>query len=91
MKLFGSGTNSGMIRKFSDWFGMNFNPKLSPAKLTKLQTPLTLYILYSRIFFKGKFHYVSKNGRIEKSVSAHMGATLTGKWSSDGSALHTGI
>ena len=29
MKLFGADTNSGMIRKTSDWFGMNFNPKLS--------------------------------------------------------------
>ena len=31
MKLFGSDTNFGMIRKISDWFGMNFNPKLSPG------------------------------------------------------------
>ena len=29
MKLFGSDTNSGMIRKFSDWFGLNFNPNES--------------------------------------------------------------
>ena len=29
MKLFGADTNSGMIRKISDWFGMNFDPKLS--------------------------------------------------------------
>lgn len=32
---------------------------------------------------------ISKNGRIEKSVSAHMGATLVGKWSYDGSAFIT--
>ena len=32
MKLSGSGSNSGMIRKNSDWFGMNFNSKLSPGK-----------------------------------------------------------
>ena len=31
MKLFGSDTNSGMIWKISDWFGMNFNPTLSPG------------------------------------------------------------
>ena len=23
--------NSGMIRKISDWFGINFNPKISPG------------------------------------------------------------
>ena len=33
MKLFGSDTNSGMIWKISDWFGMNFNPKLSTGKI----------------------------------------------------------
>ena len=33
MKLFGTDTNSGMIRKISDWFEMNFNPKLSPGAL----------------------------------------------------------
>ena len=31
MKLFRWGTNFGMIRKISDWFGMNFNLKLSPG------------------------------------------------------------
>ena len=47
MKLLGSYTNSGMIRKISDCFGMNFNPKLSPnviranleSKLCKILTP----------------------------------------------------
>ena len=29
MKLFGANTNSGMIRKISDWFGMTFNPNES--------------------------------------------------------------
>ena len=33
MKLFGSNTNSGMIWKSSDWFGINFNLKLSPGGL----------------------------------------------------------
>ena len=33
MKLFGAESNAGMIRKISDWFGMNFNPKLSPGCL----------------------------------------------------------
>ncbi|XP_058808813.1 intraflagellar transport protein 80 homolog isoform X2 [Phymastichus coffea] len=37
----------------------------------------------------GKFHLVSRAGRVEKSVQAHTGATLSGKWSQDGSALMT--
>ena len=31
MRLFGSDANSGTIQKISDWFGMNFIPKLSPG------------------------------------------------------------
>ena len=34
MKMFGADTNSGMIRKISDWFEMNFNLKLSPGKIS---------------------------------------------------------
>jgi len=34
---------------------------------------------------------VNKNGRIEKSIDAHKGAITVGRWSSDGSALLTGI
>lgn len=37
----------------------------------------------------GKFHLVSKAGRIEKSVEAHIGAVLAARWSHDGSALVT--
>uniref|UniRef100_A0A672GGX2 Uncharacterized protein n=1 Tax=Salarias fasciatus TaxID=181472 RepID=A0A672GGX2_SALFA len=37
----------------------------------------------------GKFHLVSKMGRIEKSVEAHKGAVLAGKWTYDGTALIT--
>eukprot|EP00794_Sanderia_malayensis_P011126 gene11126-12297_t len=37
----------------------------------------------------GKFHLVSKSGRIEKSVEAHRGAVLAAKWSYDGNALVT--
>lgn len=40
--------------------------------------------------FKGKFHLVSKMGRVEKSVEAHKGAVLAGKWNYDGTALITG-
>ncbi|KAL7303838.1 hypothetical protein TKK_0003962 [Trichogramma kaykai] len=37
----------------------------------------------------GRYHLVSKTGKIEKSVSAHAGATICGKWSYDGTALLT--
>ncbi|XP_053278513.1 intraflagellar transport protein 80 homolog [Pleuronectes platessa] len=37
----------------------------------------------------GKFHLVSKTGRIEKSVDAHKGAVLAGRWNFDGTALVT--
>ena len=39
----------------------------------------------------GKFHLISRNGRIEKSVEAHRGAVLSGRWSLDGSAMVTGL
>ena len=37
----------------------------------------------------GKFHLLSNAGRIEKSVEAHKGAVLSGKWSFDGNAFIT--
>nr|CAD7260712.1 unnamed protein product [Timema shepardi] len=37
----------------------------------------------------GKFHLINRNGRIEKSVDAHKGAVLTGRWSFDGAGLLT--
>ncbi len=40
--------------------------------------------------FIGKFHIIGKSGRIEKSIEAHRGAVLVGKWSTDGSSLLTG-
>ncbi|XP_022247668.1 intraflagellar transport protein 80 homolog [Limulus polyphemus] len=38
----------------------------------------------------GKFHLLSKGGRIEKTIEGHRGAILVGQWSHDGSALVTG-
>uniref|UniRef100_A0A671LIF0 Intraflagellar transport protein 80 homolog n=1 Tax=Sinocyclocheilus anshuiensis TaxID=1608454 RepID=A0A671LIF0_9TELE len=38
----------------------------------------------------GKLHLVSKSGRVEKSVEAHRGAVLAGRWNHDGTALITG-
>lgn len=50
-----------------------------------------LYVMFIYLFFnKGKFHLVSKMGRIEKSVDAHKGAVLAGRWNYDGTALITG-
>ncbi|PIK37913.1 putative intraflagellar transport protein [Apostichopus japonicus] len=37
----------------------------------------------------GKYHLISKSGRVEKSVDAHRGAVLCGRWSYDGSAMAT--
>uniref|UniRef100_H2ZBZ1 Anaphase-promoting complex subunit 4 WD40 domain-containing protein n=1 Tax=Ciona savignyi TaxID=51511 RepID=H2ZBZ1_CIOSA len=37
----------------------------------------------------GKFHIFNMAGRLERSVDAHKGAVLSGKWSNDGSALLT--
>ena len=37
----------------------------------------------------GKYHFISRNGRIEKTVEAHTGAVLAVRWSYDGSALAT--
>ena len=44
----------------------------------------------SAIFVTGKVHLIGKTGRVEKSVDAHKGAVLSGRWSYDGSALLTG-
>lgn len=46
--------------------------------------------LFRSSVFAGKFHLVSKTGRIEKSVEAHRGAVLAGRWNYDGTALITG-
>ena len=42
------------------------------------------------LFYVGKFHLISKTGRVEKSIDAHKGAVLSGRWSYDGSAFVTG-
>ncbi|KAM4566832.1 intraflagellar transport protein 80 homolog [Odontesthes bonariensis] len=52
----------------------------------KKQTPAEIFVLTST---DGKFHLASKMGRIEKSVEAHKGAVLAGRWNYDGTALIT--
>ncbi|XP_030350764.1 intraflagellar transport protein 80 homolog isoform X2 [Strigops habroptila] len=37
----------------------------------------------------GKFHLISKLGRIEKTIEAHCGAVLAGRWNYEGTALVT--
>lgn len=38
----------------------------------------------------GKFHILSKTGRIERTIEAHKGAILVGQWGHDGASLLTG-
>ena len=46
--------------------------------------------MYLVLLTTGKFLLVARTGRVEKSVEAHRGAVLAGRWSYDGSALVTG-
>uniref|UniRef100_H2T232 Intraflagellar transport 80 homolog (Chlamydomonas) n=1 Tax=Takifugu rubripes TaxID=31033 RepID=H2T232_TAKRU len=52
----------------------------------KKQNQAEIFVLTSS---DGKFHLASKAGRIEKSVEAHKGAVLAGRWNFDGTALVT--
>uniref|UniRef100_A0A6I8NS05 Intraflagellar transport 80 n=1 Tax=Ornithorhynchus anatinus TaxID=9258 RepID=A0A6I8NS05_ORNAN len=52
----------------------------------KKQTQVESFVLTSS---DGKFHLISKLGRVEKSVEAHCGAVLAGRWNYEGTALVT--
>ncbi|XP_027958844.1 intraflagellar transport protein 80 homolog isoform X3 [Eumetopias jubatus] len=52
----------------------------------KKQTQAESFVLTSS---DGKFHLISKLGRVEKSVEAHCGAVLAGRWNYEGTALVT--
>ncbi|XP_064418295.1 intraflagellar transport protein 80 homolog isoform X1 [Latimeria chalumnae] len=52
----------------------------------KKQTQTEIFVLTSS---DGKFHLVSRTGRVEKSVDAHRGAVLAGRWNCEGTALVT--
>jgi hypothetical protein len=43
------------------------------------------------VFTPGKLKLMTRSGRIDKSVDAHVGAVTDVKWSKDGSALATGV
>ena len=49
---------------------------------------ITIFLI---IYFNvsGRFLFISKNGRVEKTVEGHRGAILSGRWSYDGNALLT--
>ncbi|XP_077146768.1 intraflagellar transport protein 80 homolog isoform X2 [Ranitomeya variabilis] len=53
---------------------------------SKKQGQSDMFVLTSS---DGKFHLISKLGRVEKSVEAHSGAVLAGRWNNDGTALVT--
>ncbi|XP_066203774.1 intraflagellar transport protein 80 homolog isoform X3 [Saccopteryx leptura] len=53
---------------------------------TKKQTQAESFVLTSS---DGKFHLISKLGRVDKSVEAHNGAVLAGRWNYEGTALVT--
>uniref|UniRef100_A0A5F8AG74 Intraflagellar transport 80 n=2 Tax=Macaca TaxID=9539 RepID=A0A5F8AG74_MACMU len=52
----------------------------------KKQTQAESFVLTSS---DGKFHLISKLGRVEKSIEAHCGAVLAGRWNYEGTALVT--
>ncbi|XP_069928689.1 intraflagellar transport protein 80 homolog isoform X2 [Oryctolagus cuniculus] len=60
------------------WFPKSFG--------VKKQTQAESFVLTSS---DGKFHLISKLGRVEKSVEAHCGAVLAGRWNYEGTALVT--
>ncbi|XP_060130415.1 intraflagellar transport protein 80 homolog isoform X2 [Zootoca vivipara] len=60
------------------WFPKSFGGKR--------QTHAENFVLTSS---DGKFHLISKTGRVEKSVEAHCGAVLAGRWNYEGTALVT--
>ncbi|XP_033228073.1 intraflagellar transport protein 80 homolog [Belonocnema kinseyi] len=88
--LEGGMVNSSVVAEFpADFYptDMQWHPRPTQTAIASSKKQSLDVLLITTT--DGKFHFVSRNGRIEKSVSAHVGATLVGKWSSDGSALHT--
>ncbi|XP_029033851.1 intraflagellar transport protein 80 homolog isoform X2 [Osmia bicornis bicornis] len=87
--LEGGIAHSSIITEFPDDFyptDMQWHPRPNYALLITKKQSLDVLLITTA---DGKYHLVNKNGRIEKSVDAHKGATTVGRWSSDGSALLT--
>ncbi|XP_057339351.1 intraflagellar transport protein 80 homolog [Microplitis mediator] len=88
--LDGSLIQTNKIIQFSDDFNptdMQWHPRAIQNTGTSIKKQSHDVLLITTA--DGKFYLVNKNGRIEKSVDAHKGATLRGKWSHDGSSLLT--
>ncbi|XP_029173238.1 intraflagellar transport protein 80 homolog [Nylanderia fulva] len=64
---------------------MQWNPRPNHISIAKKLSLDALLITTA----DGKYHLVNRNGRIEKSVDAHKGATTVGTWNNDGSAFLT--
>ncbi|XP_076387112.1 intraflagellar transport protein Oseg5 isoform X4 [Megachile rotundata] len=87
--LEGGIAHSNVVTEFPDDFyptDMQWHPRPNYALLITKKQSLDVLLITTA---DGKYHLVNKNGRIEKSVDAHKGATTVGRWSSDGSALLT--
>ncbi|XP_043253953.1 intraflagellar transport protein 80 homolog [Colletes gigas] len=87
--LEGGIAHSSIVTEFPDDFyptDMQWHPRPNYTTLITKKQSLDVLLITTA---DGKYHLVNKNGRIEKSVDAHKGATTVGKWSSDGSALLT--
>uniref|UniRef100_T1J418 Uncharacterized protein n=1 Tax=Strigamia maritima TaxID=126957 RepID=T1J418_STRMM len=69
----------------ADYKGTIRYPRIHAAGAKK-QSGSDIFVLTTT---EGKFHLLSKTGRIEKSVEAHRGAILAGCWSPDGMSLIT--
>ncbi|XP_043511974.1 intraflagellar transport protein 80 homolog isoform X3 [Frieseomelitta varia] len=87
--LEGGIAHSSIVTEFPDDFyptDMQWHPRPNYATLITKKQSLDVLLITTA---DGKYHLVNKNGRIEKSIDAHKGATTVGRWSSDGSALLT--
>uniref|UniRef100_A0A6A7G623 Intraflagellar transport protein 80 homolog n=2 Tax=Hirondellea gigas TaxID=1518452 RepID=A0A6A7G623_9CRUS len=65
---------------------MHWMPRSAISAGAKSQAD-TIFLLTAA---DGKFYLINRKGRIEKTVEAHQGAVLTGRWSHDGSSILTG-
>ncbi|XP_029671491.1 intraflagellar transport protein 80 homolog [Formica exsecta] len=80
--------HSTVVTEFSNDFyptDMQWHPHPNHISIAKKSSLDVLLITTA----DGKYHLVNKNGRIEKSINAHKGATTVGRWSNDGSVFLT--
>ncbi|XP_012054579.1 PREDICTED: intraflagellar transport protein 80 homolog [Atta cephalotes] len=85
--LEGGIAHSTIVTQFSSDFyptDMQWHPR--PNQTASMKKSLDVLLITTA---DGKYHLINKNGRIEKSIDAHKGATTIGRWSTDGSALLT--